>query len=397
MFCADLFKTCIEIAMLVHVLGSVLLIVLSKKFLITAVYGEEAFVSPGFSEKVVMLVPVGNVGPTVEESLRSLLEQEYTDYSIIFITATHAEPASRLIERLCSEYVHANHVVAGKAERCCQKNHNLLAGIERTSPEDSILVFCDSSHFAKPDFLARLISPIVHREALMTSGYRYIVPGDDGYGTFCQLLTVQYIHMLFQAIASLAQPWGGATAIRRTTFIENNIPKLWANTIVDDFTMGPFLQKKGIRVTPVAEACLLSHLSGQTLQGWEKWLFRQLQYLKFGMPVVWVVATILPLLFVGIVGYILGTIVDPTSRTVTVALCYIFLLGAIGVTYSKIIPNTMPVFRRVVAYFLLHFVFVFSFFRTWSTNIVSWQNICYRTRLGGEVVEIIRPQKQKGC
>lgn len=385
----------IEGAMALHVMGVGLLMLFTARFMRQAVKRDTPFTTPASMPGVAIIVPVGGKSPNIEPSLRSLLKQNHPNYRVILVTATITEHAANLIRGLCNEYPHASHVVAGQAARCCQKNHNLLAGLATTTSQDTILAFCDSTHMANPDFLVRLTIPIAKKEARMTSGYRFIQPGDDNLGTLCQMLTVQSIHMLLP-IKPITQPWGGATAIGRAAFLDNRIPDLWERTIVDDFTMGPYLQTVGIRSHPVAEACLVTPMSGQTLQGWSKWLFRQLQYLKFGMPLTWIAGTIIPFLFLCIVTYIAAAVANilpgvTTPASLPFALAYIAAMLLMSARYTRIIPNSAPLSRRLAAYVILQVAAVWAYLRTWTTNVVMWHNIGYRTKLGGEVVEILRP------
>eukprot|EP00831_Metopus_contortus_P044256 TRINITY_DN35506_c0_g1_i1.p1 TRINITY_DN35506_c0_g1~~TRINITY_DN35506_c0_g1_i1.p1 ORF type:complete len:402 (-),score=57.26 TRINITY_DN35506_c0_g1_i1:251-1456(-) len=395
MTASSLFTSVIEAAMVLHVLGFGLLVLITLDFMKRAVRKDTPITLQPAMPRIALTIPVGGAAPAIEPSLRSLLEQNYSNYHVILVTASKDEPAALLIRRLCAEYAHARHVVAGHSTRCCQKNHNLLAGVATTSSEDSILVFCDSTHVAEPAFLARLTAPIAVGKAKLTSGYRHVTPEDDNLGTLCQMLTVQSIHML-QAIKPITQPWGGATAIDRRIFFENRIPDLWDRTIVDDFTMGPYLQGVGIRSVPVAEACLVTHISGQTLAGWNAWLFRQLQYVKFGMPLTWIAATAVPMIFFCILAYLVMAAMNflpnvNTPASMPLSLAYIFSLLCIGVFYTRIIPNNAPLSRRLAAYGLLHAAAAWGYMHTWTTNVIFWHGIGYRTSLGGEVIEILRP------
>ncbi|WP_338667724.1 glycosyltransferase [Pseudodesulfovibrio methanolicus] len=390
-----LWSVFIETAMALHVLGALLFMFVTASFMRKAVRRDTPFERPADTPHIAMMVPVGNAAPGVEPSLRSLLEQEYGHYRVMLVTATKDESAVPLVQALCREYSHAQHIVAGPATRCCQKNYNLLAGVASVTVDESILVFCDSTHVAKPDFLARLTAPIARGEALMTSGYRFVQPGDSHLGTLCQMLSVQSIHML-QAIRPITQPWGGATAISRNTFFGYNIFELWERTVVDDFTMGPYLQGNGIRSLPVAEACLVTYLSGQSIKGWEEWFFRQLQYLKFCMPLTWIAFTAVPVIFflilayvvVGLAGLMLGIGTGPSWL---VSVVYLAGLAFTGILYTKIIPNSAPLPIQLAAYAMLHIGAAVGYMRTWTTNIISWHSIRYRTKLGGDVIEIIRP------
>ena len=390
-----LFTSVIETTMALHVLGFGFLMLITLKFIKKAVRKDTPFTLPAAMPRVALIIPVGGTSPVIEPSLRSLLEQNHPNYHVILVTATEDESAARLIHGLCTEYAHTRHIVAGHAFRSCQKNHNLLAGIATTTPKDAILGFCDSTHVAEPDFLVRLTAPIAEGKAKLTSGYRHVAPEDDDLGTLCQMLTVQSIHML-QGIKPITQPWGGATAIDRQIFFKNKIPDLWDRTIVDDFTMGPYLQGVGIKSVPVAEACLVSHISGQTLTSWNAWFFRQLQYLKFGMPLTWIAATAIPIIFFCILAYLVMAAMNflpgvNTPASVPFSLAYFFSLLCIGVFFTQIIPNRAPLSRRLAAFGLLHIAAAWGYMRTWTTNVVLWQGIGYRTTLGGEVIKILRP------
>lgn len=374
-------STFIEAAMALHILGSIALLLATSRFMRRAIRRDTPFTPTPSTRAIAMMIPVGAVTPHTEPALRSLLEQEHPGYRVMLVTATEDEEAAALIKRLCDEYGHASHVVAGVAQRCAQKNHNHLAAIAELKPNEDILVFCDSTHLAKPDFLARLVDPIVRGEAMLSSGYRFIRPGDDRPGTLVQMLAVQTLHILW-SIRPITQPWGGAMAIDRATFFDNRIPDLWSRTSVDDYSMGPYFQSLGIHSTPVAEACLETHLSGQTVCGAANWFYRQLQFFKFHTPGTWVAVSIIPVIYLLMLGYALATL--PWS------LWYLGGVALMSLWYTRVIPNNAPAPKRVSAYFLFTVMAAIQLLRTWTSNILKWQDTTYRVKLGGEIAEIIR-------
>lgn len=381
---AVILETVFKAGLVAHVIGTLILLALTQKALRQAVQRDSSFTRTPPQATVPVMIPVGNVTPMTEPALRSLLEQDHPDYRVMLITGTSDEPASTLIQKLCTEYEHASHIVAGKADRCAQKNHNLLAAIPRLEPREDILVFCDSTHLAKPDFLARLVEPIVSNKALLASGYRFVRPGDARIGTLVQMLAVQTLHMLW-SITAISQPWGGATAIKRVTFFDNNIPDLWSRTVVDDYSMGPYLQSLGIRSLPVVEACLETHLGNQSVADATNWFYRQLQFFKFYTPWTWVAASIIPIFYLSILAYALISI--PTSAP------YFFAVALTSLWYTTRIPSTASAPRRIAAYFLFTIIAALQLLRTWTSNILDWQGITYKVRLGGEILDIKRSER----
>lgn len=253
---------------------------------------------PAGSPKVVIIIPVTGNASGMKVCLESLLDQDYPNYETFFVTRDMEDPGASIIQELLSDGKNARHIISGPATCCGQKNQNLLAGVAAAGPSVEILVFCDSSHQAPQSLLSDLIRPVAEGNAVMTTGFHRIVPGDFGLGTLGMLWSVLGIHLL-QGITVFTQPWGGAMAIRRTVFETHGVDRLWARTVVDDFSMGPHLRRKGIRCKPVPTACLTTPLAGQTLYEWNTWLTRQLLYLKFYTPGSWLAAALAAYLLVG--------------------------------------------------------------------------------------------------
>lgn len=386
----NLLYTFFELGMIFHVVATALLLLLTKNFLQRAVKRNTHFKKTTHPQTVPIMLPIGAVTKHTEKSVRSLLEQEYENYRVILISETDKEEAAVLIRKLCAEYDHVSHIVAGPSERCSQKNHNLLAAIATIQPDENILVFCDSTHLARPDFLARLILPIITGETKLTSGYRFIQPEDNRMGTIIQMIAVMSLHMLY-ALKPISQPWGGATAIDRSTFFKNRIPDLWSRTVVDDYSMGPYLKSLGIHSLPVAEACLETQLSGQTVSGVSNWFYRQLQFFKFYTPLTWIAASVLPLFYLCMVTYIATALIIPSTPTARLtALLYLGTMTILGLWFTQIIPNELPRPKRIAAFFIFNILASVQLLRTWTSNTISWQSIDYHMSLGGGIIRTIR-------
>ena len=113
-----------------------------------------------------MIVPLTGDTPEMEAAVSSLLRQDYPDYTVVFVTERAEDPAAALVARCAADPARVLAVVAGPATTCGQKNHNILAGV-RAAPTAAVFAFCDSTHLAKPDFLANLVAPIARGDAAM--------------------------------------------------------------------------------------------------------------------------------------------------------------------------------------------------------------------------------------
>jgi ceramide glucosyltransferase len=343
--------------------------------------------------RVAVIVPLTGDTPVMRACLESLLDQSYPNYETIFVTCDSNDPAVQIVNRVIQTKTNARHIVSGAASCCSQKNHNLLAGLADLDSSIEILVFCDSTHWAPQRFLADLISPIISGEAVMTTGFHRVVPGDCRLPTLGMLVSVMAIHLL-QAIGPVTQPWGGATAISRRTFDENNISALWGENVVDDVSMCTHLAKAGIRVRPVSSACLLTPIGGVTFRAWYGWLKRQLFFLKVCQPAAWactaIVAYLLCAPFMAGLACAAG-MMGVAPKVMTLAGCaFLAAFSAVSLRWRTLIHEDIPIWRWIPAVLAAPSMAVLCYASTWFSNLLSWRGISYRVTWGGKVKEIIR-------
>ena len=150
----------------------------------------------------------------------------------------------------------------------------------------------------------------------------------------------------------------------------------------------------GIRVQPVAAACLSTDLAGQTLSGWSAWLTRQLQYLKYCQPGTWLAGALVAYLLVvpplaaalACLGWVLGLV---SGQSALVGTGFLALLTGLGAWYRTLVPYKIPLGPWLVAFYGTLGVILLSYLKTWVTNTISWRGISYRVTWGGKVREII--------
>lgn len=350
-------------------------------------------VRPAVFPRVAMIVPLTGDAPGMREAMASLLDQDYPDYTVYCVTERADDPAVALVRELAAGKDHVRQLVAGPATACGQKNHSILAGIRAAGTPDAY-AFCDSTHVADPSFLANLIAPIGRGDAAMASGFHRIVPGDTRTGTLGMLVTCLALHLL-QPIRAITQPWGGAMAISRQAFEKYDLAGLWSRNIVDDFSMGPYLSRWGMRAWPVASACLRTPLAGMTLARWDVWLTRQLLYLKFCIPSGWLVSILAVLLLSGpqivaavaVVGWLAG-LVGPGLGLASVG--YLALFLGLGLVFRTLSPRPVPVLAWLRGYLVTFLMLAWCFGRTFTTNTMRWRGIDYKVGWGGVVKAVIR-------
>jgi ceramide glucosyltransferase len=344
--------------------------------------------------RVALIIPLTGNSPEMEPALVSLLSQPYPNYETILITRDLEDAATPLVQALLARHPNCRHLVSGPAAGCSQKNRNILAGVGALDGDVEILVFCDSTHQARANFLRDLIYPLVTGAATLTSGFHRIVPGDAWIPTLGMLQTVLTLHLL-HGFAAIALPWGGATAMLRSAFHRCGVAGTLGQNVLDDFPLGLRLLRFGIRARPVATAILDTPVHGQTLQGWDTWLTRQLLYLKYCLPgawlaaalAVWVLAAPILLAVLAVLGGLAGLVNPPLAL---VSLLFLLTLTAIGAWCRTLVPQPPPLVPWLLAFFANIFMACGCYLKTWRTDTIAWRGISYRVAWGGRVLEIIR-------
>jgi ceramide glucosyltransferase len=343
--------------------------------------------------RVGLIVPLTGNSPEMEPALESLLNQPYPNYETILVTRDLQDPATPLVLRLLSRHPNTRHLVSGPATGCSQKNHNILAGVGALGDDVDILVFCDSTHVAAPNFLRDLIYPLVTDAAVLTSGFHRIISGDARVATLGMLQTVLTLHLL-HGFAAIALPWGGATAVLRSVFHACGVAGTLRTMVLDDFPLGLCCLRFGFRTQPVATAILNTHLAGQTLAGWNTWLTRQMLYLKYIMPGTWLAAALAVLvliapIFLGTLAALGGLLGLVAPGPALAGLGFLLLLTAIGAWCRGLVPDKVPLRPWLLSFYANIFMAGWCYLKTWRTDTIAWRGISYRVTWGGRVKEII--------
>jgi ceramide glucosyltransferase len=252
----------------------------------------------GFQPKAIVIVPCKGIDIEFEQNLKPLFEQNYPDYDLVFVTETESDPAYPLINKLILQSSRSAWMcVAGEAQGCGQKVHNLRAALSMVRSIDrrsEVLVFADADARPGRDWLSGLVAPLVDRGVGATTGFRWYQP-----------LRLRIAALLLSswnasALTLLSErssfAWGGATGIRRDTFEALEIMNAWSSAVSDDYVLTRAVQMAGLRVKFVPSALMLSGCNS----GWRELIeftTRQMTITRVYAPHVWRLALISHLLF----------------------------------------------------------------------------------------------------
>jgi len=352
---------------------------------------------PATWPRVSLIVPVAGIADCTETSLRSLLDQDYPTFEILWVTRDAGDDAVTLLRRLTREREESaappvRHITSGPTSRCGQKNHNLLAGVEAAAADTEVFVFADSTHEARPDWLRCLVAPISFGRAAVTTGYHHILPARATLPLLGRAITVLALYRL-QECRFITQPWGGNTALARALFERLKVADTWAGNVVDDVSLAMLLRQAGLRATPVREACLSTPLTDQDCSAWTRWLTRQWLYLKFCFPGSWAAAGMLLAALAALIalaGLQVLLLAAGGGASILNLASVLFLAGlaGIGLSLRRFHPRPGPFPHWLAAVAAAVFVATWSHIRTWRAHEIRWKGIRYTVGAKGTVISV---------
>src|SRR5437016_5815149 len=79
-------------------------------------------------ERVLVFCPCKGIDPEFEKNIRSILDQDYSNFSVQFVVESENDPAYAALREIGIQDV----LVAGRASNCGQKVHNLPYAVRQT-------------------------------------------------------------------------------------------------------------------------------------------------------------------------------------------------------------------------------------------------------------------------
>jgi cellulose synthase/poly-beta-1,6-N-acetylglucosamine synthase-like glycosyltransferase len=347
----------------------------------------------GFTPKLSVIMPCKGIDPGFADNVRSLLEQDYPDYELLFVTATEDDPARALLRDLVERHRErpTRLLVSGIQPGRSQKLNNQLFACERARPDGQALVFVDSDVRARRTFLRELVAPLANRNVGATTGFRWYIPERGGLGSYLRA-TWNGGGLPMLADPKLAYAWGGAMGILRQTFLRAGVAERWDKALTDDFPVTVAVRNLGLRVEFVPQCLLGSHEDASLSQVLE-WTNRQTVICRVYDPALW--RAIFAFHAVYVLGFVLafaGLILSAVAPQAGIsAWPFVAMFGVIPIemgagmllwhTVRRILPE-IGGWRRALKHALLVPAAMFLIFHnslhSLATRDICWRGVVYR-------------------
>jgi cellulose synthase/poly-beta-1,6-N-acetylglucosamine synthase-like glycosyltransferase len=324
--------------------------------------------------RVVVFCPCRDMDPEFADNIRSIRDQDYPDFRVVFIVDSIADSAALVFQSLG-----VTPLIAGKAVDRGQKVHNLIYGVTHASGDADVLVFCDADARFPREWLARLIAPLERDEVGAATGYRWYAAER---GSLPSILRSAWNSSVVTALGDHDKnfAWGGSMAVRRGTFDRLEILKMWEGALSDDYTLTLAVRRSGMRIVFLPE-CLIPSYGRCSWSDLLEFTTRQIVITRVYDPRTWVTVMIAQTLFN--VAFWVGLFV-PGSGTMIAGGLYL-LAGLKSYLRCKAVATVLPsraVSKSAWVYALLSpltaLLFEYNLIRSMFTRTIVWRGIRYR-------------------
>ncbi|HXA76045.1 MAG TPA: glycosyltransferase family 2 protein [Candidatus Acidoferrales bacterium] len=357
----------------------------------------------GFYAPVTALIcPCKGVEPGLEDNLTALTRFDYANYEIYFSLATSLDPALKIVERVKAASQRPVHIViAGPAENCGEKVHNLRRAVESLSENFEVIVFTDSDVRLPKGWLTKLVAPLQNARTGATTAYRWIIPSRAiGSGGFASAMASAWNASVATLLGRARENfcWGGGTAIRKSTFNDVRALESWEGAISDDFALTKALEAAGRQIVFCPE-CLAATLHPWTGSSLLEFTNRQILITRVYAPRRWGMGAaahgsyVLTLIFAAFVILVQMAGGDPWMNLALIAFVVPFLAVMKGVLRTIAADEMLPEWKAQLRQWswvwtalapVVPFLFAWNFIASLSTKRVRWRNIRYELVSPGE-------------
>jgi cellulose synthase/poly-beta-1,6-N-acetylglucosamine synthase-like glycosyltransferase len=226
---------------------------------------------------VAVVLPLRGADPSLEACLKGLLAQDYPAYRVHIVIDSAEDPAHAPVARLLAEAGPRAALVQVETRRslgpdCSAKLSAQRQVLTALDGAVAIVAFIDADCTPSPDWLRELVAPFSDARVGATTGFRWAVPRDAGWGT---LVRYVFYGVAFPQHFLYRIPWGGSLAIRRSAIESTGLIEHWTHCLCEDTSAYGRLRNAGLRLAFVPRATQVSSEAAD-LDGVHTFILRQL-------------------------------------------------------------------------------------------------------------------------
>lgn len=202
---------------------------------------------------IAVIVALSGTEHQLRENLAAWLHQDYFPREVIFVAEHELDPAVPIARALMQEnrFVPSQLVIAGTADRCGQRAHQLLAGLASVTPGTPFVAFSTADAKARSTCLRWMVAGLMDARTGIVTGGNWAIPRHQ-----------TLVNRLFAAAHNRAagfasagprnRPCPSAWAIRRELFDSLCLRAVWSSVLCEQWPTARAIAHagQGIRFEP---------------------------------------------------------------------------------------------------------------------------------------------------
>ena len=236
-----------------------------------------------YCPKAFVILCVKGRDARMEDTLRSLFQQDYPDYDVRVIVDSRNDPGWDLVHAVAAETGAKNVYIEALTHRrstCVRKISALLQGLKGLDPSHKAILMLDSDARPHATWIRELVAPLADPKVGAASGNRWYMPDTPSWGGLaCYAWNAAAVVQMYLYRIT----WGGSLAINREVFEEVGMFDRWPTSFGDDTALCQMLIAHGYDVVYVPTVPMVNR-SVYDMAGLLNFVERQLLCVRMENP-----------------------------------------------------------------------------------------------------------------
>jgi len=245
-----------------------------------------------YQGEVTVIVPVRGHDVNRDNNIRSLREQNYNNYNLIFVVDPDDTEVIEYLEKQKLKYV----LTEDECNKCSGKIRAILTGIKYTKGD--IIIFGDSDAYFGKNWIDEMVYSL--RDSNVATSYPWPYPLNY---KLSNLIRSSILLLLQEPKGIFPVAWGGSLAIRREFLTTDLIDRL-KNSVCDDCVITTYAHERKEKINYSNRSIIFNYFDEDKV---EEWADRQITYAISYYKVLLIVFVMIFILYYG--GILLGIII----------------------------------------------------------------------------------------
>ena len=196
--------------------------------------------------KALVIVPCRGLDYSLEANLRSIMKQDYGHHDIIAVVDSADDASVPVLNAVGMKWM----LTTDRCLNCSGKVRAISSAINGSDPYE-VYVIADSDILVKPDWLSKLLCPLVDPQTGVSTTFPYFEPVGGFWSKVKLIWGFVGLGMMESSITRFG--WGGSLAFR-AELIQGEGMEFFRNFVSDDIALTKLCKKMGLKIAYVKEA-----------------------------------------------------------------------------------------------------------------------------------------------